>query len=70
MRSWRDRPQIRQMVKSMAVVQGFIGFLLAVLVVSVIATHHADEHLRARARIGIDDGAVDVGARHPGPVPL
>ncbi len=36
-RSWRDRPQIRQMVKTMAVVQGFIGFLLAVLVVSVIA---------------------------------
>lgn len=35
-RTWRDRPQIRQMVQSMGVVQGFIGFLLAVLVTSVI----------------------------------
>lgn len=36
-RTWRDRPQIRQMVQSLGVVQGFIGFLLSVLVISVIA---------------------------------
>lgn len=35
-KTWRDRPQIRNFVQTMGVIMGFVAFLLSILVISVI----------------------------------